>query len=58
MVGDWAEKDIVGGKQLGMVTVFARYGDIFGTREPGADYVIDDIAELLEIVDRLNTTAP
>ncbi len=54
MVGDWAEKDIVGGKQLGMITVFARYGDIFGTRDPGADYVIDDIAELLDIVDRLN----
>lgn len=55
MVGDWAQKDMVGGRQLGMVTVFARYGDIFGTEDPGADFEIQDIRELLDIVDRLNT---
>ncbi len=54
MVGDWAQKDMVGGRNLGMVTVFARYGDIFGTEDPGADYEIQDIRELLRIVDRLN----
>ena len=54
MVGDWAQKDMVGGRNLGMVTVFARYGDIFGTEDPGADYEIQDIRELLTIVDRLN----
>jgi len=31
MVGDWAERDVVGAKQVGMKTVFARYGDTFGT---------------------------
>jgi HAD superfamily hydrolase (TIGR02253 family) len=51
MVGDWAERDVVGARQVGMKTVFARYGDIFGTGESGADHEIDDIEELLAIVD-------
>lgn len=50
MIGDWAERDIVGAKQLGMRTVFARYGDEFNTVNSGADYEINDIFELLEIV--------
>jgi putative hydrolase of the HAD superfamily len=57
MVGDWAERDVVGGKQLGMKTVFARYGDTFGTQESGADYEVNDILELLAIVDGLNGPA-
>ena len=57
MVGDWAERDVVGGKGLGMKTVFARYGDTFDTQESGADYDINDIAELVRIVDRLNDHA-
>jgi HAD superfamily hydrolase (TIGR02253 family) len=51
MLGDWAERDVVGARQVGMQTVFARYGDVFGTEESGADYEIDDIARLLEIVE-------
>ena len=59
MVGDWAERDVVGGKSLGMKTVFARYGDTFMTQESGADYDIDDVFELVAIVDGLNAmTAP
>lgn len=54
MVGDWAERDVVGAKSLGMRTVFARYGDTFGTKESGADHDIDDIMDLLTIVDELN----
>jgi putative hydrolase of the HAD superfamily len=54
MVGDWAERDVVGGKGLGMRTVFARYGDTFSTQHSGADYDIDDIFELVGIVDELN----
>ncbi len=53
MVGDWAERDIVGAKELGMITVFARYGDSFGTRVSGADYEINDILELIPVVERL-----
>jgi putative hydrolase of the HAD superfamily len=54
MIGDWAERDMVGAKALGMKTVFARYGDDFNTKEPGADYEITDIAELVKIVHKLN----
>jgi putative hydrolase of the HAD superfamily len=50
MVGDWAERDVVGAKQVGMKTVFARYGDTFGTQNANADYDIDDIAKLVGIV--------
>ncbi|MFC1521076.1 HAD family hydrolase [Elusimicrobiota bacterium] len=49
MIGDWAERDIVGAKKLGMTTVFARYGDEFNTKESGADYDINDISELVRI---------
>ncbi len=55
MVGDWAERDIVGAKQFNMITVFARYGDEFNTQVSGADYEINDIIELLEIIDRSKT---
>lgn len=55
-VGDWVERDIVGAKQLGIKTAFARYGDIFGTKESGADYDLDDIAQLIAIVETENKT--
>lgn len=54
MIGDWAERDVVGAKSLGMTTVFARYGDTFDTKESGADYDVEDIFALVSIVDRLN----
>jgi len=54
MIGDWADRDVVGGKALGMKTVFARYGDTFDTQSSGADYDIDDVFELVSIVDALN----
>ena len=54
MVGDWAERDIAGAKSLGIRTVFARYGDTFGTVRSGADHDIIDIMELLDIVRRLS----
>lgn len=57
MIGDWAERDVVGAKQVGMKTVFARYGDTFGTVHSEADYDIDDIAELIAIVQKENRSA-
>lgn len=54
MVGDWPERDITGAAQLGMDTVFARYGDTFDTEDSGATYEINDIIELIEIVDQAN----
>ena len=53
MVGDWAERDIYGAKLLKMKTIFARYGDRFGTEKSGADYEVDDIIQLLDILERL-----
>ena len=57
MVGDWPERDLVGAQEVGMLTVFARYGYAF-ERKPvgreGADYVINDIRELLTIIDEVN----
>jgi len=56
MIGDWPERDVLGAKGLGMTTVFARYGDTFGTPpgQSGADHDIGDVMDLLDIVDRLN----
>ena len=54
MIGDWAERDMVGASKVGMKTVFARYGDTFGTVETNADYEVNDIAELVEIIKREN----
>lgn len=58
MIGDWAERDVVGGKSLGMKTVFARYGDTFDTKESGADFDVDDVLQLVGIVDELNKPTP
>lgn len=51
MIGDWPERDIEGANQVGISTVFARYGDTKDTSESGAKYEIDDISELIRIVD-------
>ena len=58
MIGHWAERDVVGGKSLGMKTVFARYGDTFDTKESGADFDVDDVLQLVGIVDQLNGPTP
>ncbi len=55
MVGDWAERDIIGAKTLGMYTVFARYGDEFGTNVSGADFEVNDALEIIAVVERLNS---
>ena len=54
MIGDWPERDMIGASGVGIRTVFARYGDTFGTTDSGADFEIDDIQQILGIVDRLN----
>ncbi len=55
MIGDWPERDMVGAKGLGIKTVFAKYGDTKHTVESGADFDIDDISELIQILDHLET---
>lgn len=54
MVGDWPERDMVGATKAGIRTAFARYGDTFGTMESGADYELEDIHDLIEVVGTLN----
>jgi putative hydrolase of the HAD superfamily len=53
MVGDWPERDMVGGRGVGIKTVYAKYGDTSGATTSGADYEIGDIAEITGIVDEL-----
>lgn len=52
MIGDWVERDIVGAKNLGIRTAFARYGDDFNTQHSGADYDLNDIREVLDIIEK------
>ena len=54
MIGDWPDRDVVGASQIGMKTIFARYGDTFGTIDSGADWDINDIYEVVNIVKGLN----
>jgi putative hydrolase of the HAD superfamily len=54
MVGDDPRRDIAGAKKLGIVTVLAKYGQVFQTDrtkpEQIPDYEINDIRELLDIL--------
>jgi len=50
MIGDWAERDIVGAKSVGIRTVFAKYGNTFGTINSGADWEIESIDEIIKII--------
>ena len=63
IIGDWKERDILGGRNAGMHTVYARYGDQYSqyadkltgeSTEP--DFVVDDLLQLLDVLDRLNAT--
>ena len=54
MIGDWPERDVVGAKGVGMKVIFARYGDTASTQVSGADYEIDDIHQLPDIIRQEN----
>jgi putative hydrolase of the HAD superfamily len=66
MIGDWPSRDIRGAKDLGLHTVWARYGDRSPPyKDPAlaadeevaareAEFVIDDLAQLLDVLDTLN----
>lgn len=51
MVGDCYKRDIAPAKRLGMTTVFAKYGE--SKTKGKADYIINDISELLKIVKKV-----
>lgn len=54
MVGDWAERDMVGAKAIGMKTAFARYGDDFNTKDSGSDIELQDLSELEAFINNVN----
>ncbi|PCJ50848.1 MAG: hypothetical protein COA72_00845 [Candidatus Neomarinimicrobiota bacterium] len=54
MIGDWPERDVVGAKEIGMKTIFARYGDTFGTVDSGADWDVNNVYEVVNIIKGLN----
>ena len=54
MIGDWPDRDVIGAKEVGMKTAFAKYGDTFNTINSGADYDLEDIHELVDIVKENN----
>lgn len=54
MIGDWPDRDVIGAKEVGMKTAFAKYGDTFNTINSGADYDLEDIYELVDIVKENN----
>jgi len=55
MVGDWAERDMTGAKNIGMVTVFARYGDVFNTVHHGGDFEIARFKDILKVVETMES---
>lgn len=58
MIGDWAERDMVGAKSVGMKTAFAKYGDSFGNQVlTDVDYVLEDIKQLIDIVSESSAQA-
>jgi len=61
VIGDWKERDILGGRNAGLHTVYARYGDLYSkytdkleTEGTEPDFVVDDLEELLGVLDQLN----
>ena len=54
MVGDWAERDMLGAKNMGIRTAWAKYGNTFDTKESGADIELDDIYELVAYIAKVN----
>jgi HAD superfamily hydrolase (TIGR01509 family) len=61
IIGDWKERDIAGGRNAGLHTVYARYGDKYSqyadkaeVDETEPDFVVDDLMQLLDVLDRLN----
>jgi len=64
VIGDWKERDILGGRNAGLHTVYARYGDLYSKyadksvdEGPEPDFVVDDLLQLLDVLGQLNGAA-
>ncbi len=56
-VGDNPERDIAGANRLGMITVLAKYGQVFGHEFEFHNFSINKFPELLEIINLLKKNA-
>ncbi|MAZ61316.1 MAG: hypothetical protein CMG50_03965 [Candidatus Marinimicrobia bacterium] len=54
MIGDWPERDIKGAGQLGMKTAFAKYGSTEDIIDSGADFDLDSLSEVVDIINQIN----
>jgi putative hydrolase of the HAD superfamily len=45
---------MVGASSVGIKTIFAKYGDAFGVEKSGANWDIEDIYEVVNIIDEIN----
>ena len=55
MLGNNLERDIKGANQLGMKTAFAKYGSTQKISDSGADYELNAISELINIIKSKHT---
>ncbi|MFN3383369.1 MAG: HAD family hydrolase [Archaeoglobaceae archaeon] len=53
IVGDSIYRDISAGKRLGMLTIYARYGDMNPRSSGEADFVAENPRDILEIVETI-----
>jgi putative hydrolase of the HAD superfamily len=55
LIGDSINRDIVPGKRIGMLTVYAAYGDrnFFEEKVGEADFTVKEPLEIVEVVERL-----
>lgn len=60
VIGDSPRRDIAPGRNLGMLTVYARYGDRFtrGRGDGGAHFVIDEFRQLLTLLAGIHEMNP
>lgn len=49
-VGDNPTRDIKGAKEVGMKTALAKYGQVFKSNGVRSDYILNDVADILDIV--------
>ena len=54
MIGDMPHKDVLGAKRLGMTTIFAAYGHKKPVQRHGADFVVHNVLEIVDVVQNLN----
>jgi putative hydrolase of the HAD superfamily len=54
MVGDWPDRDIAGARDVGIRTALAIYGSEFDIHDSGADFELESIEELLEVLSEVN----